>query len=433
MEGKHKYRCGTNTAGGSCIRLMRIKGDKCHDHKHQGRDPAITSLIDENDNFNVNKFFLLTELKQNYCTKCEKSEEWRSMKCHISEMYILSSLGRCWSFRKNKLLKGGDNDAGKYRAFKLTDDNGTQYRKGVHTWLGIKYFGLPFLDKDTERNYKEEITVDHIDFKKTKDNFVCCNLRPSTKSKQAENRTYYPNKRGKTVFKLSLEGNFIKEFISIEEAAKEMKVSRATIMNRCRNDKALGEFKFRYKVKFDFGDLIWMSTSKLFQDNDVLEVSSEGHICREDGIISKGSKNGDYLGIQWRNSKTKKYFGKYMNVLVWETFHNQRVQEDYQIHHKDGKPWNNNIENLVKVTRSENIQASINSGKNKGCKKVRRIAHDGTCEDFVSLHEAARKTDKADPSSISKCLKKKRKTCGKCKCGKRFTWSAFDESNDLIL
>ncbi len=424
------YKCGARTKkGNKCQMRMKIEGAKCYRHKDQERDPAITELIDENCNFDVDKFFQLTELKQEYCQNpdCEAPEEWRSMKHYCSEMYVLSSLGRLWSCREKRLLEGFDIHAGNYRSFELTDDNGIRHRKGIHTWQGIVFFGLPFLDKDSEQKDKE-ITVDHIDSKRTKDNFVCCNLRRANKSVQMKNREFKSDCQGKTVLRLSLEGKIIDEFISIKATAKVMKVDRATIRNRCRNGKALGGFKFRYKEKSDFGNLIWKSTTDLFEDNDVLEVSSEGHIRRSNGVIFKGSKSYDYSTIQWRDSKTKKRFSKSMNILVWETFHKRRVRPGYQIHHIDGEPWNNNIDNLMEITRPDNVRASKASGKNKGCKKVRRVSHDGTYRDFVSLHEAARETDKADNSSISKCLSGKRKTCGKCKCGKRFTWSRIGDS-----
>ncbi len=421
------YKCGARTnKGNKCQQRVKTKGTKCRYHKVKERDPAITDLVDEDGNFDVDKFFQLTELKQECCTICKKPEEWRSMKCCVSEMYVLSSLGRCWSFRNDMLLKGGDRGAGQYRGFELVDDNRKSYRKGIHTWLGIVYFGLLFLDKDTKRNYKEEITMDHIISTRKKDNFVCCNLRPATKSEQNKNQKSRSNVQGRTVLRLSLEGKIIDEFISVEVAAKVMKVSHVTIRDRCRNGKELEGFKLRYKVKSDFGDLEWRSTVDLFKDNDVLEVSSEGHICRKDGTIFKGSKGGDYFKIGWRDSKTKKRFDKQMNILVWETFKNERVEEGYQIHHIDGKPWNNNIKNLVKVTPPDNIRASKATGKNKGCRKVRRVAHDGTHRDFVSFAEAARETDKANYPNIIKCLSGKRKTCGKCKCGKRFTWLSIN-------
>nr|QBK93394.1 MAG: HNH endonuclease [Pithovirus LCPAC404] len=428
------FRCvGETKKGKKCQRIMKTKGFLCYQHKIKEKDPAITGLIDENNNFDVDKFFQLTELKQEYCQnlECNKPEEWRSMKCCISEMYVLSSLGRLWSFKLGRLLEGSDINARKYRGFKLIDDDGKDYLKGIHTWQGIVYFKLPFLDKDSEQK-DEKITMDHIDFVRKKDNFVCCNLRRATKSEQNMNQKSKSNVQGKTLLKLSLVGKTIEEFISIEKASKDMKVDPATIDRRCKDGKVLGGYRFRYKVKFDFGDLIWKSTAKLFPKNDVLEVSSEGHIFRKNGTIFKGSKCDDYFIIDWRGSKTKKHFQKRMNILVWETFHNERVKEGDQIHHIDGKPWKNNIKNLVKVTQPDNIRASKASGKNKGCKKVRRIAHDGSYKDFVSFSEAARETDKAHHQGISICLKGKQKTCGLCKCGERFTWLGLDMEGNII-
>jgi len=192
-----KYKCGALTnKGNKCQMRMKIEGALCQYHKVKEIDPILAELL---DNFDVDKFFQLTELKQEYCQNpdCEKPEKWRSMKCCVSEMYVLSSLGRLWSCREKRLLIGGDGSSRNYRTFTLTDDNGRDYRKGIHTWLGIVFFGLPFLDKDSEQKDKE-ITIDHIDSKRTKDNFVCCNLRPATKSTQNKNRKKRTNVQGKT-------------------------------------------------------------------------------------------------------------------------------------------------------------------------------------------------------------------------------------------
>nr|QBK93197.1 MAG: HNH endonuclease [Pithovirus LCPAC403] len=122
-----------------------------------------------------------------------------------------------------------------------------------------------------------------------------------------------------------------------------------------------------------------------------------------------------------------------MNILVWEVFNNRRVRKGYKIHHKDDKPWNNKIENLMEVTCSDNMRASANSGKNKSCKKVRRLAHDGSYRDFVSYSEAAKETDKAGQPHIGACVNGKQKTCGKCKCGKRFKWIGLDENDNPVI
>ena len=97
------YKCGARTKkGNECQQRIKIEGTLCYRHKDQERDPAITGLLDEDDNFDVDKFFQLTELKQEYCQNpdCKAPEEWRSMKHYCSEMYVLSSLGRLWSWRE---------------------------------------------------------------------------------------------------------------------------------------------------------------------------------------------------------------------------------------------------------------------------------------------------------------------------------------------
>ena len=82
-----KFKCaGKTKKGKKCRRLMKTEGALCYQHKVKERDPAITGLIDENGNFDVDKFFRLTEMKQECCRICKKPEEWRTKQNSRYEM-----------------------------------------------------------------------------------------------------------------------------------------------------------------------------------------------------------------------------------------------------------------------------------------------------------------------------------------------------------
>ena len=413
-------RCGAKKPDGNpCQRSVKIEGIRCYQHKMK-EDVCSNKDVKPEE---------LPESKDDYCLDCGAEEEWKSMECCISKMYVISSLGRCWSYRQNRLLKGGDNSPHTYRIFKLRTDDGKPHTKNIHAWQGIVFCGLPFIDKNSERDHKKELTMDHIDSKRKKDNFICCNLIPATTSGQRKNQVTRFDRQGKMVLKLSLTGEIIEEFVNIKEAAKDMNVDPPVITRRCNSGKILYGYKFKYLTKFDFPNQRWLSTSELFPDNDVLEVSSGGYIHKANGTIFKGSECGDYLHISWKNSKTGRTFTKSVHILIWEVFNKRRVKKGFQIHHINGEGDQNFIENLAEVTRAENIRESKASGKNKSCRKVRRVAHDGTHKDFISIHEAARETDKAHTQNICKFFQGKQKSCGLCKCGKRFTWIALDDNS----
>ena len=51
------YKCGARTnKGNECQIRIKIEGAKCYRHKVKDRDPAITGLIDEDNNFDVDIF-----------------------------------------------------------------------------------------------------------------------------------------------------------------------------------------------------------------------------------------------------------------------------------------------------------------------------------------------------------------------------------------
>nr|QBK93620.1 MAG: HNH endonuclease [Pithovirus LCPAC404] len=416
-----KFRCGRPTLKGTeCTKPVKTKGARCYQHPLK-KVYVITKLLDENGELDIDKFFQHTGLEQEVC-ECKEQEEWRSMKDWKFSDYILSSLGKCWSLKKERLLTGFDTHADKYRGYRLTNDNRKVYMKGIHTFQGIVFYKLPLLEKGYDQK-DNAITMDHKDSKKTKRNTLCCNLKPSTKSEQNKNRRSPSNVQGRAVIRSTPESKTDCEFINIKAAADKMEVDSHVIINRCDNGKMLKGFTFRYKVKEDFGDLEWKSTVDLFPDNDILEISEEGHILHKNGAINKGTEHYKYFITEWFNKKINKYFQKRVNILVWETFHGELVGDGFEIHHDDDDSLNNNIKNLFKVTKPVNVQASKDTGNNKSCKKVRRIAHDDTYRDFKSLSEAARNTDKAHHSSIAACIQGERKTCGTCKCGKKFTWT----------
>lgn len=52
-------------------------------------------------------------------------------------------------------------------------------------------------------------------------------------------------------------------------------------------------------------------------------------------------------------SKSGKIKNKYIHILVYETFHNDKLKSGECIHHKNEKPKNNFYKNLKKMTKSE--------------------------------------------------------------------------------
>ena len=96
------------------------------------------------------------------------------------------------------------------------------------------------------------------------------------------------------------------------------------------------------------------------------EMNFKGEVRSKDRIITKcnGVKQpwkGKYL-IRQTNYKGRDYFQavirmehkeKYIHQLVWEYYNDRPIPEGYVIHHIDGNPKNNIIENLQLMTKPE--------------------------------------------------------------------------------
>ena len=125
----------------------------------------------------------------------------------------------------------------------------------------------------------------------------------------------------------------------------------------------------------------------------------------------KGSlgENG-YLYYRLSKDNKKKMF--YAHRLVAETFLDNK-QNLPIVNHKDGNKLNNSIDNLRKITLSENVKASLYIQKtNTSIKPVQQYSLDGMLiNTYPSIAEAAR-TLNLDSSTISKVCRGINKTHG---------------------
>ena len=131
--------------------------------------------------------------------------------------YQVSSYGRLWSYKQDKILAGYKTEQ-KYIVATLTNDTGKPKSVRIHTAIGRVFLGI------TEEDIESGISVDHINRIRW-DNRLC-NLRRANKSTQSINQNRHTYICGKEIQKLSTEGKVLKTYISIAEAANDLKIHR---------------------------------------------------------------------------------------------------------------------------------------------------------------------------------------------------------------
>lgn len=102
-----------------------------------------------------------------------------------------------------------------------------------------------------------------------------------------------------------------------------------------------------------------------------------------------------------------------IHKLVFQSFNKVSIEEGYCIDHIDGNKHNNNLNNLRKISFSQNVQKAYYEQKNNS--NIKPVAqfdlNNNLLAVFPSSREAARQLN-LDGSSIIKCCKGKLKTTG---------------------
>nr|QBK92929.1 MAG: HNH endonuclease [Pithovirus LCPAC403] len=401
-----------------CLKIVK-KGNRCYLHPENSK--GILYPTEEP----------VVEFKESKCPMpdCDKLEVWRWFNIEGFSRYMCSNHGGVYNVMTKKFLKGSPNAHG-YIVFGLTKDGGKDSNIKSHTIIGSLFYGLK-LGRD-----EINITMDHIN-KIRKHNYAC-NLRLATKSEQNRNRNHLTNNKGKIVFKLSSDGKILQEYMSVKLAAvnSDANVCCETMIKHCRSGNTLRGFQYRYKTKEDMKGHTWKSSTKLYPYiQPPFEISDKGWIYKSSGILTNGSKNGLYLVIGIFNNKKGKKVTLYIHSLMWTIFNNRLVPEGYELSHEDGKGTHNWLSNIKLRTHggpNGNMMITVKNRQHKTAIQIRKLFHDGTYIDYLSISLAAKANKHvqgASRSNIMRALQRENKVAGLCKCGKKLTWKIIKNSN----
>lgn len=170
--------------------------------------------------------------------------------------------------------------------------------------------------------------------------------------------------------------------------------------------------KKKQKTKKYDGDLeneIWIETIS----NSNYKVSNQGRVWNivNDNILSPSNTCGYYKVRLSKNGKTEDWL---IHKLVYCSFNKEQdIPQDFIIDHIDGNKHNNYLNNLRKISLSENVKKAYYEQKlNSNIKPVSQYdLNNNFIATYPSCREAGRQLN-LDSSSITKCCKGKLKTTG---------------------
>ena len=85
-------------------------------------------------------------------------------------------------------------------------------------------------------------------------------------------------------------------------------------------------------------------------------------IIEFNGVAYRLMGTGRYYLSQSNSNQGRKH-PRGLHVAIWEFYNKKRVPKDYEIHHKDGNTFNNDISNLECISRIEHNKIPKNFNK----------------------------------------------------------------------
>lgn len=324
----------------------------------------------------------------------EKGEEWRNIENY--PWYLISSRGRILDIKFMKIKIIQTHKSGYMRACISNENGKKQFR--IHR-LVAKAFIPPINGKNFVNHIngiKNDNRVDNLEWVTAAENI----------KKAYETgllKLNFKNRFGTEIEQYDLEGNLIKNWNSISEAARKLNIKQSKIRSSIISKNDCNGFKWKVKKEIKISNEIWKNINKYPN----YYISNFGRIKNKKNILRPSITNG-YYGINLFNKEKK--IRMQIHILVAKQFINNPKDLPF-VNHINGNRLDNRIENLEWIDNSGNMIHAFRIGlfKPKVC-KVNQLSLDGTLiKEWKSISEAS-KTLKILDSGICEVCKGKNKT-----------------------
>lgn len=239
-------------------------------------------------------------------------EIWKDI-AGYENLYMVSNLGRVksltrWHGRTDIILKSHDF-MGTYQRVVLADNNRNYTGKSVHRLVATAF--LPNPDDFPDVNHKDENPANN-----TVDNLEWCthkyNQNYGTRTQRAILGESVP------VIQFSLEGNFIREWISATEAGRSFGGSDNGVRNCCNgNDRMAYGYMWRWRK--DFGEIPthieYDYVPAKIQSKIVLQFTLDGKFVKEYSSALEAAKMNGYS--RGNISNVCRGIKPYMYSYIW--------------------------------------------------------------------------------------------------------------------
>jgi hypothetical protein len=309
--------------------------------------------------------------------------------CRYNDMYEITSCGKVFSYHQNKYLKPGVV-SGYERVAIRNNQTKKYYYFGVHRLVADAYLENP-------NNYK---IVNHRDKNRRNnkvENLEWCTIKMNNQH-SAKTRTKY-NSYKRKVLKFDNEGNFVKKYNSITEAANENNVTISQITSVCKGRrKSCAGSTWKYQEKDVTEEMI-----KIPEFANYFATKSGKIFSKKSNkfLVPYETKAG-YLKISIRSSEG--VFTKVVHRLVAECYL-PKIKDKNIVNHKNGNKKDNRIENLEWCTSQENTAHSNDITVNRKIFQI-DIESGEVIDEYVSIADAALKTKISGCNILQACRRR---------------------------